>query len=73
MGSMTIRVPDELKKRMDKQGKLNWSEVARSAFEEAIKKEERQQAIDKIKKIQGTDNDHWDGVEEIRKWRQRQE
>lgn len=73
MGSMTIRVPDELKKRMDKQGKLNWSEVARSAFEEAIIKEERQQAIEKIKKIQETDNDYWDGVEEIRKWRQRHE
>jgi predicted transcriptional regulator len=73
MGSMTIRVPDELKKRMDKQGKLNWSEVARSAFEEAIIKEERQQAIEKIKKIQETDKDNWDGVEEIRKWRQRHE
>ncbi|TFH16382.1 hypothetical protein E4H04_06710 [Candidatus Bathyarchaeota archaeon] len=70
---MTIRVPDELKKRMDKQGKLNWSEVARSAFEEAIIKEERQQAIEKIKKIQETDKDSWDGVEEIRKWRQRHE
>jgi len=73
MGSVSIRVPDELKERMEKYGKLNWSEVARTAFEAAIIKEERQQAIVKIKEIQETDEGNWDGVEEIRKWRQRHE
>ncbi len=34
---MTLSLPDELKKRMDELDIINWSAVAREAFEEKIK------------------------------------
>ena len=71
MGAVTIRVPDDLKERMNKHGKVNWSDVARTAFEEAITREERKKAIEKITSLLETDEDEWDGVEEIRRWRER--
>lgn len=36
MGSMTLAVPEELKKKMNKFPEMNWSSVARRAFEEKI-------------------------------------
>lgn len=36
MVSMTLAVPEELKKEMDKHPELNWSEVARQAIKERI-------------------------------------
>ena len=35
MSNVTIRVPKELKSRMEQCKGINWSEVARKAFEEA--------------------------------------
>ena len=36
MVSITLAVPEELKKEMDKHPELNWSEVARQAIRERI-------------------------------------
>jgi hypothetical protein len=66
---VTIRVPEDLKERMNRHDDVNWSEVARSAFEAAILREERMKAIEEISSILETDGSDWDGVEEIRKWR----
>ena len=38
MATMTLAVPDELKEEMDKMKIINWSAVAREAFQEKIKK-----------------------------------
>ena len=69
MGSVTVRVSDELKEQMNRYSYVNWSEVARNAFEEAIMCEERKKAIEKVRAIVEKDEGNWDGVEEIRKWR----
>ncbi len=69
MGSVTVRVSDELKEQMNRYSDVNWSEVARNAFEEAIVREERKKAIEKVRVIVEKDEGNWDGVEEIRKWR----
>jgi predicted CopG family antitoxin len=37
MATMTLAVPDELKREMAKFPEISWSEVARRAFEEKIK------------------------------------
>jgi hypothetical protein len=37
MTTMTLAVPNELKKKMDAFQELNWSEVARQAFMQKIK------------------------------------
>ena len=37
MATMTLSLPNELKKRMDELEIINWSAVAREAFEEKIR------------------------------------
>jgi len=37
MATMTLSLPNELKKRMDELEIINWSAVARGAFEEKIR------------------------------------
>lgn len=36
MPTMTLAVPDELKKKMEKFPEMNWSEVARNAFKQKV-------------------------------------
>ena len=36
MSTITLSVPDELKREMDKSKEINWSEVARTAIREKI-------------------------------------
>lgn len=45
MPNMTISVPDELKKLLDKYPELNWSEVARQAWK---KKAEQLELLDSL-------------------------
>ena len=37
MATLTLAVPDEMKKEMDSFPEMNWSEVARQAFAQRIK------------------------------------
>ena len=69
MSNITIRVPEELKSRMERCKSVNWSEIARKAFEEAARKEEMQCAAASIDKLRNESKIKWDGVKEIRKWR----
>lgn len=69
MNNVTIRVPEELKDRMERCKSTNWSEVARRAFEEAARKEEMQGAAEAIKKLRTESETEWNGAKEIRKWR----
>ena len=54
---------------MERCKKVNWSEVARKAFEDATRREEIQCAADTIKKLRSESEEKWDGAKEIRKWR----
>jgi hypothetical protein len=36
MVNMTLAIPEELKKKMNKFPEMNWSEVARTAFEQRV-------------------------------------
>jgi len=36
MGSLSVSIPDELRDRMEQIDEINWSAVARKAFEEKI-------------------------------------
>jgi predicted transcriptional regulator len=67
--NITIRIPEELKGRMERCKNVNWSEVARKAFEDAARREEIQCAADSIKKLRVETEEGWDGAKEIRKWR----
>jgi len=68
-GNITIRVPEELKGRMERFKNINWSEVARRAFEEAARREEMLSAAESIKRLRMESVAEWDGAKEIRRWR----
>lgn len=69
MSNITVRVPEELKGRMEHCRNINWSEVARKAFEEAARREEIQCAAAAIDQLRVESKIKWDGSKEIRKWR----
>ncbi len=69
MSNITVRVPEELKDRMQRCKNINWSEIARKAFEEAARREEMQCAAAAIDKLRVESKIKWDGTKEIRKWR----
>lgn len=69
MGNVTVRVPQDLKGRMKRCKSVNWSEVARRAFEDAARKEEIQSAAEAIKSLRLGSKAEWDGAREIRRWR----
>ncbi len=77
MPIVTVRVDEELKKKMDEHKEVNWSEVTRRAIEEKISEYELWQRVniqllreaasetDSLRrKIEG-----WNSIAEIRRWR----
>ena len=69
MSNVTVRVPEELRGRMKRCKSVNWSEVARKAFEDAARKEEIQCAAEAIKNLRLESKAEWNGAKEIRRWR----
>jgi predicted transcriptional regulator len=67
--SITITVDKELKKKMEELREVNWSRVAREAFEQEVRREKRKRVATSIKAIRAKDNSNWSGSDEIRKWR----
>jgi len=71
MTNITITVEPSLRKRMKEIRAVNWSEVARAAFQARIEAEERKSAAEAIRRMRNKDTTGWSGSEEIRKWRDR--
>jgi hypothetical protein len=70
LANVTVSVPEDLKKRMEHVSGVNWSEIARQAFEETVRHNRMVEAAEKIKKIrEESRTPGWNGVREIRKWR----
>jgi predicted alpha/beta-fold hydrolase len=67
--NITISVPEDLKRCMQRLKHINWSEVARRAFEEMVSREEMRVAADTIKRLRMESQTQWDGAKEIRRWR----
>lgn len=72
MANITITVNEELRKRMKRAKGLNWSEVAREAFELELRRREAREGAEEIDRIRLAERGKaWSGVKEIRKWRDR--
>jgi predicted transcriptional regulator len=79
MAIVTVRVDENLKKKMEQLREVNWSEVTRTAIEQKIKDIELWQPIDLARAKRAADDTDelrvkisgWNSTEEIRKWRQR--
>lgn len=70
MANVTIAVPEDLKREMKKRRRVNWSMVAREAFEEVIRQEEMTAAAEGIDRLRTSSKTAgWNGAKEIRKWR----
>jgi hypothetical protein len=69
MSNITVRVTEELKERMKRCKSVNWSEIARKAFEVTVVKEEMQCATEAIKNLRLESKTEWNGANEIRRWR----
>ncbi|MEM2936321.1 MAG: hypothetical protein QW231_03995 [Candidatus Bathyarchaeia archaeon] len=70
MANVTVSVPEGLKREMKRLKHVNWSEVARKAFEERIRREEMRKAAEGMDRLrQSSQTPEWSGAKEIRKWR----
>ena len=77
MAIITVRIDDELRKKMRELKHVNWSEVIRQAIIQKIQEEERFRKIDRrrlLKAVEITDSlkrkiEGWNSTLEIRKWR----
>jgi predicted transcriptional regulator len=81
MSIVSFRVDEELKKKMERNRSVNWSEVVRRAISERIELEERLEsersvdfslisdAVKGIAQLRRKTSGRWSGAEEIRKWR----
>jgi desulfoferrodoxin (superoxide reductase-like protein) len=69
MVNVTVSIPENIKHRMERYKHINWSEVARRAFEEAALNEEKTEATEAIKKMRNESQAEWNGAQEIRRWR----
>jgi hypothetical protein len=79
MPVITLRVDDQLKRKMEQLRDVNWSEVARKAIEEKISESEPWQPVDvgllneasKDTDALRRNSKGWDSTLEIRRWRGR--
>jgi len=78
MGSVSLRVPDELKKKMDEHSEINWSAVIRANIEEEIGRLESRSIGHAVATSERLSNEIDEGelkdentAETIRKWREK--
>ncbi|MGI0014950.1 MAG: hypothetical protein ACREBU_16140 [Nitrososphaera sp.] len=81
MTLITVKVDEDLKRRMASHADLNWSEIVRAAIEERLRAEETtrkkkldrprlQEAIAMSDRIREKTSGNWSVTEEIRRWRE---
>lgn len=73
MAVISVRVSDEMKKRMEKLRHVNWSEVLRQAIVRVLEEEEgRNLALALLlnEKVRKKAPEGWDSTEFIRRWRE---
>jgi len=73
MTIVSVRVDDELKRRMDRLKHINWSEVIRRAIIKTLEEEEGRnlaRAVLLNEKVRKKAPEGWSSVEVIRYWRE---
>lgn len=73
MAVISVRISDEIKKRMEKLKHINWSEVIRRAIIEVLEEEEGRnlaRAVLLNEKVRKRAPEGWSSVEVIRFWRE---
>ncbi len=73
MPIVSVRVSDELKRRMDRLKHINWSEIIRKAIAKTLEEEEGRnlaRAVLLNEKVRKRAPEGWSSVEVIRYWRE---
>ena len=71
VATITVRVPEEIRREMKKFRHINWSEVIRQAIAEELKREKMRRASQTIDKLRAKSKVKWDSVAVIREWREK--
>lgn len=71
MATITVRVPEEIKREMKELKHINWSEVVREAIAEEIKRNKMKRASQTIDELRAKSKIKWDSVAVIREWREK--
>jgi len=71
MAVVTVRVPEETKREMEKLKHVNWSEVMRKAITEEVRRKRMRSAARRIEELRAKSKIKWDSVSVIREWRER--
>ena len=72
MSIVSVRVSEEIKKRMNKLKHINWSEVIREAILKALREEEGRNLAKAVlinERIRKKAPEKWDSTKVIRSWR----
>jgi len=71
---ISVRVSDEVKRRMERLKHVNWSEVIRRAIMEVLEAEEGRKLARAVllnERVRKKGGERWDSAEIIRYWRER--
>ncbi|MHA1169567.1 MAG: hypothetical protein ACTSP4_13390 [Candidatus Hodarchaeales archaeon] len=81
MTVISVRIPEEMKKEIDRLSYINWSEEIRRYLNKRIREESNSRNIDavrlekavnvvnRLRKLHGAE-EKWNSTRELRKWRQ---
>ncbi len=72
MAIISVRVPDDLKRKMEELSWINWSEIIRLAIQSVVNQElgrELAKSVLITESLRRKAPKGWDSVKEIRKWR----
>ena len=67
---VSLRVDDEIKKKMQELPHINWSDYIRQAIMSKIREEEMRKACETMDRLAEKTSGRWSGTEEIRRWRE---
>lgn len=71
MTMISVRVDEELRRRMRGYPSVNWSDFIRESIEEKIREEEMRAAAETMDRLAEKTTGDWSGAQEVRRWRDR--
>ena len=67
---VSVRVNEEVKRKMRELPHVNWSDYVRQAIISKIREEEMKEACETMDRLAEKTSGRWSGTEEIRRWRE---
>ena len=68
---VSVRVDEEVKRKMRELPHVNWSDIVRQSIVSKIREEEMKRACVTMDELAEKTSGRWSGTEEIRRWREK--